>query len=388
MKSRESGGGRLSNAAKAALAAKNAAAPEQEIVERLPDVITGQTMKEFKGAEHLGTEFDIPTDAYGAVLVAMVRDMTLMLSSGTPAAFRKLSFMRFLTAFIVMVVNLLLQCGLLYFIHFFVVQMSVKKAQTTYGNFLRQVFDDDGNLDRMAWLEYPDKKDMCQMAIQNKPFFVTVLSVWTLVMVGEFRDNFRFFRNVEAVPTVRRVEDQMVFTEQGSGGLGGECLCVGMTLCTRFLVYLVILLPKYMILITLLWEGSRWLATATSLCDTVMNAVALDFVLSIDEVLFTTLLPQGQQVQVEDTNFFIKEDPKAWPQIHALNWGQLKLSLGCVMFLGFWNFGYTWCIQDVLPWNLDFVAEMCSDYTLLQSAPVCDKMSAGRANEQCYPKGG
>mmetsp|Transcript_21690 Transcript_21690/g.57339 ORF Transcript_21690/g.57339 Transcript_21690/m.57339 type:complete len:393 (-) Transcript_21690:68-1246(-) len=391
VKSREAGGGRLRTTNQKVEVPRTVSYDEDGgEVQQLPDSITGQVLKEYRGETHLGTEFDIPKDAYGACMVSFVRDLSLILSPGIPAAYRKLSLMRLVTSVFVMALNLILQVGLLWFIHKFVVQTSVRKAQSRYHDFLSSVFDSSGVFDHIAWLEYGNKQDLCQIAITNKPFFLTVLSVWTLVMIGEFRSSFRLMRNIEAVPNVRNLGDQMVFTDLAGapGGLGGGCLCVGMTRCTRFMVYLIILVPKYSILVGLLWDGSRWLATAMSLGDMVMNAVALQFVLTIDEILFTTLLPQGQQVQVEDTNFFIEEGAKTWDKVHAASWAQMKLSLFCVVVLLAWTISFTWGVQDVLPWKLDFVREICSDYTKFITTPVCDKISGGRMNEQCYPKGG
>ena len=54
----------------------------------------------------------------------------------------------------------------------------------------------------------------------------------------------------------------------------------------RWALYLILLLPKMAISMTLLTIRTVWLAATDSFADLILNAIALEFVSAIDELLF------------------------------------------------------------------------------------------------------
>mmetsp|Transcript_4255 Transcript_4255/g.11549 ORF Transcript_4255/g.11549 Transcript_4255/m.11549 type:complete len:426 (+) Transcript_4255:94-1371(+) len=352
----------------------------------LPQTITGQVMMPIRGKETCGTEFDIPEDAYGATMVAIVRDLTAAGLASQTAAMRQVSLLRLITAVGTMMLNLVLQLGILFYIHTYIVQTSLRAVQLDYERFATEAFTSTGKLKEDVWKTYDGKADLCGIAIMNKPFFMIVLSLWTLTMMGEYRSSSRLARNLSIIPEVSTREEQLDFGSDGIAG-EGECLIIGLTKNTRYAVNMFVLIPKYFILFILLIEGSRWLATAVSFGDIILNSVALGFVIGIDEVLYHTLLPIRQQEQVASTNFFVIQKPFDIASVVSDQRGQFRRSALYGAAVAGWVVLFIFFLQDVLPYDLTVLEGICQDYLIESSTPVCTKLSLWRWNEECYRKG-
>merc|ERR1712107_68861 len=86
----------------------------------------------------------------------------------------------------------------------------------------------------------------------------------------------------------------------------GTTYITALTRTTRWLLYVLVCIPKLLISVYLLSLGCEWLSTTTNFEALVMNCVAMEFVLHIDELLFIAFLPMGYRRQVEDINFFFQ----------------------------------------------------------------------------------
>merc|ERR1712217_96665 len=84
----------------------------------------------------------------------------------------------------------------------------------------------------------------------------------------------------------------------GSGGRNEEneydsdkLLIVGLTPFVRILVFVFILIPKFFIGFVLMMIGMTWLSATESFSELMLNSLALEFVIRIDDHLFKALLP-------------------------------------------------------------------------------------------------
>jgi len=118
-------------------------------------------------AEEEGKQFDIPEDAYGAAILAIVRD----LASGIRGEDRALNFMMAGFAITVNILNLLLQFGIVGFISIFVIQPKIREVQYRYRAFHENVFAQDGTFDADLWETYEGKNELCQIAMTNRSFY-------------------------------------------------------------------------------------------------------------------------------------------------------------------------------------------------------------------------
>merc|ERR1719161_349779 len=76
---------------------------------------------------------------------------------------------------------------------------------------------------------------------------------------------------------------------------------VKLTYLVRTLLDLVLIIPKVLIVICLTVVGTVWLAATGSFADLILNAIALEFVIVIDEVLFNSILPESLKEDIAST---------------------------------------------------------------------------------------
>merc|ERR1711971_1033602 len=94
--------------------------------------------------------------------------------------------------------------------------------------------------------------------------------------------------------------------------------------------------------------GAELLSATTSFQSLVLNAVAMDFVPQIDELLYLALMPASYKKKVEDVNFMVIEkfDPTKEARSEKKSFKRSIIyfagSLGVVYIYGFY-------LQDVLP---------------------------------------
>ena len=100
----------------------------------------------------------------------------------------------------------------------------------------------------------------------------------------------------------------------------------------RWALYLILLLPKMAISMTLLTIRTVWLAATDSFADLILNAIALEFVSAIDELLFEAMLPASISGDLEETKLWRKQKPLTAAENEAKILGGYKRS--CMYFFG------------------------------------------------------
>lgn len=63
----------------------------------------------------------------------------------------------------------------------------------------------------------------------------------------------------------------------------------------RFVLYVLVRLARTAVAVSLLFAGTQWLARTLSITDFILNAVALEAILQIDEMVFNSLFPKKIQ---------------------------------------------------------------------------------------------
>merc|ERR1711957_911926 len=92
----------------------------------------------------------------------------------------------------------------------------------------------------------------------------------------------------------------------------------------------------------LLWVGSRWLLATNTFSDLILNAVALEFILLVKEMIYVAMAPQRYQTELEKTKMLPQEmtnDASVLQLAEVFFW--FGLSVG-------WVFLYMIYIQDVV----------------------------------------
>mmetsp|Transcript_10072 Transcript_10072/g.23992 ORF Transcript_10072/g.23992 Transcript_10072/m.23992 type:complete len:393 (+) Transcript_10072:117-1295(+) len=312
------------------------------------------------GTVRMGSEFDVPEDTYGAAIVAIIKEFSEV---GTSS--EAINIVRCVFAMALLLLNLVLQFSCLYFIEHYVVAPSVHHVQMAYAMFHRRIFDDNGVYQPDAWHKYENKAELCQIAMTNKTFYYTVILLWTVSCLQEFRTGQRLVVNISCVPHAES-GDQMFIEDDDSQKIS----VVAITRRVRWLLYLLVCAPKIGISFMLLRLGLRWLSATTSFEAMVMNAVAMTFVVQIDELLYHFALPAHYRKQVGETDIFIEEE--AVSVAHAEWWAYYRSSL-YVLAAAVIVVLYAEIIQDILPSEVYEAANICHEYLNQHLAPLCTR---------------
>lgn len=147
----------------------------------------------------------------------------------------------------------------------------------------------------LAWLQLDDSIAAGTCAAGN--FFVrlAVLTVFTMYMLGELMEllDMHFWINIfryahRHIPLqIREYQDKAGFTVFKP--------ITGLSYLMRFLLYILILIPRLVMLMALLIFGVPYIAQAKTNDNLLYNTVALLFVAEIDEIVYRFAIPKMLQ---------------------------------------------------------------------------------------------
>merc|ERR1711904_444910 len=94
---------------------------------------------------------------------------------------------------------------------------------------------------------------------------------------------------------------------------------VALTPGFRWALYLLLVLPKFLINLALLVVGSMWLAATDDFADLVLNAVALEFIILIDETIFDAMFPRTVKDHIVTVKLIVTRQKNSFFQHEILN---------------------------------------------------------------------
>jgi hypothetical protein len=263
---------------------------------------------------------------------------------------------------LVLLVNYVFQFMMLMWINDFVVQPSVHSVQDVYMQYHGLYFTEDGIFLQDVWdqantehdIRY--KKDLCHMVFSQFYFLWFVLMMWTMIMVIEFRSNATLLTNIFKVPACPNNHPELMI--QGSGGGFEESeydddklLIVGLTPFVRILVFLFILIPKFFIGFFLMMLGMTWLSATESFSELMLNSLALEFVIRIDDHLFKALLPETYRQDMQKAMLNIPKFRKTRQQEIRADYEHWRTSTFYFVFFIVFTFLYLKYMQHLPIWG-------------------------------------
>jgi hypothetical protein len=329
--------------------------------------------------EEEGEDIDVDLDVYGATIYSLIFDMMELISGVDHDKLGlKLNMLRLGFVLCILFGNFAMQGGMLYWIYNFVAAPSVHTVQYVYQKYHAEVFVDDGKYSKEAWEVFEHQDELCGIAFSNFWFMVAILCLWWTTMLNEMRKNERMIRNIASI---RHTTNANEIVQVGEDGVQRVKF---MTRTVRWMLYIILILPKIVIGLVLLVIGTIWLAATDSFADLILNAIALEFVIAIDELLFEAMLPASIHAKIEETKLW-KPAKKLTPAENE------KKTLGgyrrsCIYFFGtmgavylYMMYGQVIPILGVFPgYALD--AE-CPTYMALTTKRLCEE------GKQCFPFG-
>lgn len=326
-----------------------------------------------------GLEFEyksLPKDMWGVAIMTLTRD-TAELQNGHDISAHAL---RFTYAMSMVALNVALQLSILAWVYKYVVGESIFQIQDNYAKFHREVFDSAGRFKEKTWIEWDGPRDsLCSAVLTKKLFLGAVLFLWMGRMIGEFKSVVRLAQDLHALPSVpagATLSDTILERND-------QTEIIAMTRCSRFILYLVVILPKLAINFALAFIGLQWLTSTENFADLILNALALEFVIGIDEQILEFFLPKRCGSTLESTKFAYpsKGQQKPDQELAAMVWDYLRNIAYFVATVGL-TFAYLNYGQQVLPYHTFDIKEHCNLWFLNRFTPKCPMFGEG-----CFPFG-
>eukprot|EP00811_Abedinium_folium_P032841 NODE_5853_length_1728_cov_10.536540.p1 GENE.NODE_5853_length_1728_cov_10.536540~~NODE_5853_length_1728_cov_10.536540.p1 ORF type:complete len:369 (-),score=108.56 NODE_5853_length_1728_cov_10.536540:510-1616(-) len=255
-----------------------------------------------------GEDVDLPEDVYGAAMFSCIFDFFEILTGGAnPDLNIKLNIFRLTFINLILFVNYMLQASLLYWIYNYVVAPSVHLAEDVYRKYHREVFDRSGEFQSQVWEQWDeyDKASICGIAFASYLFMFAILWLWVVTMVNENRKTERLLSEIIAVEATADPK-QMIDDKEQDGMVRVKRL----TTFVRWFIYIVIIVPKFIVGFLLLVVGATWLTSTDDFSSLILNAIALEFVVGIDNLLYEALLPKSVLSDIQGTKLWIRAKPK------------------------------------------------------------------------------
>merc|ERR1719471_1271099 len=109
--------------------------------------------------------------------------------------------------------------------------------------------------------------------------------------------------------------------------------------------------PRLTMNLVLLWLGSRWLASTLAYADVLLNAIALEFILLLKDLLYVVIISNRNKVEVRHLKILPPskyERVHSWKYIETYKWLAGSM-IYTALYLRFQRFlpGYKYDIHDV-----------------------------------------
>eukprot|EP00811_Abedinium_folium_P033369 NODE_6338_length_1681_cov_5.433719.p1 GENE.NODE_6338_length_1681_cov_5.433719~~NODE_6338_length_1681_cov_5.433719.p1 ORF type:complete len:369 (+),score=61.81 NODE_6338_length_1681_cov_5.433719:139-1245(+) len=251
-----------------------------------------------------GYDVDLPEDMYGAVMYSVIFDFFEILTGRNHGGLdHRLNILRLSFVVLILTVNYLLQLGLIYWIYVYVVGPSVHLAQRIYRDYHREIYTKEGEFIWEAWEAWDvySKSEVCGLAFGSYFFMFAIQWLWVVTMVNENNKTEQLLADIRAV-AITTDADRMIDSEEPDGKVRVKRL----TPFVRFFLIAIVIIPKFVVGFSLLVVGMTWLTATDAFSDLILNAIALEFVVGIDNLLYEAMLPKCVVQAIQNTKIFIK----------------------------------------------------------------------------------
>jgi len=236
-----------------------------------------------------GTIFkDFPADMWGVFILIAVEDLGMLLSCKVRAQ----AVARLFFGFTGLLLNLWLQAVILWYVNKYIVGEAVYQTQTNYKEFHGEVFNVDGSFNETKWHVWDGPyMALCNLAMSKVSFTMAVVFMWIARMLGELRETERLARDVWKIKALgSKPYSEMIMDKRSEEG--DQYYVVALSTSGRIFVFLLVIIPKFLITFCLTCIGCRWLCATESFSDLILNALALDFIIGVDEIVYANFAPQ------------------------------------------------------------------------------------------------
>lgn len=334
-------------------------------------------------------EHDLACDCWGATIFVLIKDLPLLYDRKD---IKLETVLRFSVIVVCMFLNLICQSMLVYFMAWTVMVPNVKSVQMVYREYHRIAFN-NGQFDLQGFDSLGDKnlEHLCSIGISSRTFLCICLFLWALNCFNEFRLIWKRVSSLCLLPQLpANVPAHYMVYEVASKGegdvLGNKNMVVCMCPFTNAFIYIFVLIPRFIITLSLLVMGTAFITSSSTFENLILNSLAMTFIFDIDELLFVCFLPRRLEQNIQKTKLVtptynhrlhVSQRTHDQTQMIRAYRGSAIMLIGVVFFLSGWYY-----FQAVLPGYEFDVSSHCAVYRKSRMSLHCLPFQSN-----CFPKG-
>jgi len=321
---------------------------------------------------------ELPQDMWGIAIMILTYDLSALLGKQGDYTTHMI---RLVYGMGCVALNLVLQISILFWVNQYVVGSSVFNIQLDYAQFHREIFDKQGNFLMHKWETWDGPRDdLCGAVLTKSSFLALVLFLWIGRMLSEFKCTVRLLWDIIKVPTIPYSSaaslSRTILT------LGEDnYLIIGFNSCIRASIMILVIIPRFGICLYLAIVGMRWLTSTLSFGDLILNALALEFVIGIDEQILEFFMPATAVENIAALKFGYIKVGEAVDQMQKVRQGYVR-NIGYFIFCLMAVLIYLRYLQQVLPFYPYDVGVHCGKWFEDRYMPNCHPFE-----QNCFPYG-
>lgn len=316
-------------------------------------------------------ELDVPNvklddDTYGFVFCSLITD-THKVETDADNALVRLRYARIASALALSTASIVLQIFFMICLKQFVMRPNTLSLRQSYDTYELTMYGADhcyiasdgyhrGTDDQyfvsanFASMSSTDQGVICSITFGQPFFLMAVLLVWTLTCISEIKATALFFEHtIIRLPTVDSSHE--IFED---GSPQSQKVVVGLTLTKKITMIVLLILPRMLVILVLLWMGCRWLAANDNWEKLVIRGIALAFIFRLKDLLYAVLVPARSKQELKMISIKHSSDKQraGWgPYFEEFIWGLISVA---------WILMYVYNFQQVLPqfrWDISSVCD-------------------------------
>mmetsp|Transcript_18184 Transcript_18184/g.29570 ORF Transcript_18184/g.29570 Transcript_18184/m.29570 type:complete len:504 (-) Transcript_18184:131-1642(-) len=314
------------------------------------------------------THDGLDEDTYSCAIALVVRDLTDLSLMEKGSKKKGLKYARILFACCLALFTSVLEISLVVCTKKFVTPQQVASIRDAYDQFEVTMYDSHTYINKNGknrgivgffnaslfdTLDDDTQGDVCNIPISQVGFIGIILVVWSVTCFAQIKstiENFMallfFAATVDSMANAleeRRDENSDGDSEDSDDGERKCQVIVGLTLPVKLMLTIFIFLPDLGTASYVLWLGSRWLLATNDFGNLISNAVALEFILQLKNLLYLALVSDRNKRDLHNTGLappWDKEPAGYGVYFNSMTWAILSL---------LWVWAYLFHFQQVLP---------------------------------------
>lgn len=306
---------------------------------------------------------EIEETAYTGAMATIIKDVQHLLKrEGSKYPCQRIS--RILFAIAILVILISIQFYVLATIKTFVTSPAVRSIRQIYDKYERTMYH--GHVKDSGWgfalgnggkdgpffdptqfdkFDNNFKGSLCLIPFSQPAYLSLILFIWSLSVIGELKACFLLFRWLYVIPTTDELEGSMEKHDTGPNdeieviaGLPGWFKC---GLCSM------VIMPRFLASIILFWLGCRWLSATLDFTEVLINAIALEFVISLNSVLYDQLVSDRSKRDLGKLRLHVRKDTDTYGKGPTI--ANFIGTFGWALLSAVWIYLYLSHLQLVLP---------------------------------------